>query len=73
MAIDKDEYEISNTINSLAQILRYGLDKSNSMVEIRREVEDVYKRQVQMQGCSHLIIKCVPKIWNLVGEGNSGT
>ena len=39
MAIDKDEYEISNTINSLAQILRYGLDKSNSMVEIRREVE----------------------------------
>ncbi len=39
MAIEKDEYEISNTINALAKILRYGIDKSNEMVPIRREVE----------------------------------
>ncbi|MDF2941877.1 MAG: yehU 12 [Herbinix sp.] len=39
MAIDKDQYEISNAINSLAKILRYGVDKSNSIVEIKQEVE----------------------------------
>jgi two-component system, sensor histidine kinase YesM len=39
MAIDRNEYEISNAIGSLAEILRYGIDKSNEIVEIRREVE----------------------------------
>jgi two-component system sensor histidine kinase YesM len=39
MAIDNDQYEISNAINSLAKILRYGVDKSNSVVEINQEVE----------------------------------
>ena len=39
MAIDNDQYEISNAINSLARILRYGVDKSNSVVEINQEVE----------------------------------
>jgi len=39
MAIEREQYEISNTINSLGKILRYGIDKSNSMVEIRQEVE----------------------------------
>ncbi len=39
MAIDKDEYEISNAINSLAKILRYGVDKSNKIVELKSEVE----------------------------------
>lgn len=39
MAIDRDQYEISNTINSLAHILRYGIDRSNSIVEIRQEVD----------------------------------
>jgi len=39
MAIERDQYEISNTINSLGRILRYGIDKSNRMVQIRQEVE----------------------------------
>lgn len=39
MAIDKDEYEISNSITSLASILRYGIDNSNAQVEVRRELE----------------------------------
>lgn len=39
MAIDKDEYEISNSITALAAILRYGIDKSNSIVTIQKECE----------------------------------
>jgi two-component system, sensor histidine kinase YesM len=39
MAIDRDEFEISKAINALAEILRYGIDNSNGVVEIRREVE----------------------------------
>lgn len=39
MAIDKDEFEISNSITCLARILRYGIDKSNSDVTISKEVE----------------------------------
>lgn len=39
MAIDKDEYEISNTITALANILRYGIMNSNGVVKIREEVE----------------------------------
>lgn len=39
MAIDQDQYEISNAINALGRILRYGIDKSNSVVEIRKETE----------------------------------
>ncbi len=39
MAIDKDQYEISNSITSLAAILRYGIDNSNTEVKISREVE----------------------------------
>jgi len=39
MAIDKDELEISNSINSLAQILRYSIDSTIDTVEIHQEVE----------------------------------
>lgn len=38
MAIDHDEYEISNAINALAQILRYGIDHSNGIVTVRDEI-----------------------------------
>jgi len=37
MAIGKEEYEISNMIGALAQILRYGISKSNEEVTIREE------------------------------------
>ncbi len=39
MALDKDEHEISSMINSLARILRYGVDKSNAVVTLREEVD----------------------------------
>lgn len=39
MAIDKEEYEISNSINALANILRYGIDNSNGIVTLRQEQE----------------------------------
>lgn len=39
MAIDKENYDISNAISSLAQILRYAITNSNAMVEVRQELE----------------------------------
>jgi len=39
MAIDRNEFEISNSIGALAEILRYGIDNSNGDVEIRQEIE----------------------------------
>lgn len=39
MAIDKEQYEISNVINALAHILRYGIEENNKMVPISRDIE----------------------------------
>lgn len=39
MAIDKDEFDISNAINSLATILRYAIADSNGEVFVRDEIE----------------------------------
>ena len=39
MAIDKDEYEISNAIGTLASILRYAISDSNAKVTVADEVE----------------------------------
>lgn len=39
MAIDKEEYEISNSINALGYILRYGIDNSNGIVSVREECD----------------------------------
>lgn len=39
MAIEKEEHEISNMLKSLAQILRYSVNKSNSIVKLREEIE----------------------------------
>jgi len=38
MAIEKDEFEISNSIGALANILRYGVNNSNGIVTIKEEV-----------------------------------
>ena len=43
MAIDKDEYDISNAINALATILRYAIDESNAEVSIKDETEWIKK------------------------------
>ena len=39
MAIDSDQYEISYAIGALARILRYGIDKSNGIVTLKKEME----------------------------------
>ena len=39
MAIEKDEHEISNMLKSLAQILRYSVNRSNNIVKLREEIE----------------------------------
>ncbi len=39
MAIDKDEYDISNAINALATILRYAIAGSNAEVRVKDEAE----------------------------------
>ncbi len=48
MAIDKDQYEISNTIIALAHILRYGITNSNGVVKIREEI-DWLKKYIFLQ------------------------
>lgn len=66
MAIDKDEYEISNAINSLAKILRYGVDKSNSIVEIKQEVEwlkqYVFLQQTRLKNTFECILHVEPNV-----------
>ncbi|MBR6397159.1 MAG: histidine kinase [Lachnospiraceae bacterium] len=39
MAIDKDEYDISNAISALANILRYAIVNSNAEVFVEEEIE----------------------------------
>lgn len=48
MAIDREEYEISNSINALANILRYGIDNSNGIVAVREE-RDWLKKYLFLQ------------------------
>lgn len=48
MAIDKEEYDMSNAISSLANILRYAISNSNKIVTIRDEVEWL-KRYIYLQ------------------------
>ena len=48
MAIDKDEYDISNAINSLAIILRYAISNRNQIVTIKDEI-DWLKKYVYLQ------------------------
>ncbi len=53
MAIDRDEYDISNAISSLATILRYAIVDSNAEVTIREEAEwmkkYIYLQQYRMK------------------------
>lgn len=48
MAIDKEEYDMSNAISSLATILRYAISNSNKTVTVRDEVEWL-KRYIYLQ------------------------
>ena len=48
IAIEKDEYDISNAISTLAAILRYAISNSNKVVTVREEV-DWLKKYVYLQ------------------------
>ena len=48
MAIDRDEYDISNAIGALATILRYAIVNSNAEVTVRDELEWL-KKYVYLQ------------------------
>lgn len=48
MAIDKNEFDISNAINSLANILRYAIVNSNEEVSIKEEI-DWLKKYIYLQ------------------------
>lgn len=47
MAIEKEEYEISRMIRNLGMILRYSVDKSNSIVSVRM-VEEWLERYISL-------------------------
>lgn len=48
MAIDRDEYDISNAISALANILRYAIVNSNAEVSIEEEI-DWLKKYIYLQ------------------------
>ncbi len=68
MAIDKEDYDISNAISSLAQILRYAITNSNAMVEIRQELEwlknYVYLQQIRLKNTFRYEVDADPEILN---------
>ena len=53
IAIDKDEYEISNSISALASILRYAISDSSAIVKLKDEFEwlkkYIYLQQVRLK------------------------
>ena len=66
MAIDKEEYDISNAINSLAFILRYAISDYDGEVPVRDEVEwlkrYVYLQQYRMKNPFHCEIRVSPEV-----------
>ncbi len=69
MAIDKDEYEISNMIATLAGILRYGISDSNGVVKIKDEVEwlkqYIFLQQTKLKNSFECHIDVAPELMNL--------
>ena len=66
MAIDREEYDISNAINSLAFILRYAISDYDGEVTVRDEVEwlkrYVYLQQYRMKNKFHCDIHVSPEV-----------
>lgn len=69
MAIDKDEYEISNMIATLANILRYGITDSNGVVKIKDEVEwlkqYIFLQQTKLKNSFECHINVEPEIMGM--------
>lgn len=68
MAINKEDYDISNAINSLAMILRYAITNSNAMVEIHQELDwlknYIYLQQIRLKNTFHYELDVDPQILN---------
>lgn len=68
MAIDKDEYEISNSIGALAHILRYGIDNSNGIVTVREECDWLKKylflQQTRLKNTFQCEVHTEPQVMN---------
>lgn len=66
MAIDREEYDISNAINSLAFILRYAISDYDEEVPVRDEVEwlkrYIYLQQYRMKNQFHCEISVSPEV-----------
>ena len=66
MAIDREEYDISNAINSLAYILRYAISNYDEEVPVRDEVEwlkrYIYLQQYRMKNQFHCEISVSPEV-----------
>lgn len=69
MAIDKDEYDISNAIAALANILRYGISNSNGTVKIREEVDwlkqYIFVQQIRLKNTFECRMEIDPEIMEL--------
>ena len=66
MAIDREEYDISNAINTLAYILRYAISNYDEEVPVRDEVEwlkrYIYLQQYRMKNQFHCEISVSPEV-----------
>lgn len=69
MAIDRDEFDISNAISSLANILRYAITDSNGTVYVRDEVEwlkkYIYLQQFRLKNKFVRIIEVAPEVMDI--------
>ena len=69
MAIDRDEYEISNMIAALAGILRYGISDSNGVVKIKDEADwlkqYIFLQQTKLKNSFDCHINVEPEIMGL--------
>ena len=66
MAIDREEYEISNTVSALAQILRYGITNSNQTVTLKEEADwlkkYIFLQQTRLKNCFECRIDLEPDL-----------
>lgn len=69
MAIDKDEYDISNNITALASILRYGITNSNGVVKISEEVQwlkqYIFLQQNRLKNAFECNMRVEPELMDL--------
>ena len=68
MAIDRDEYDISNAISALANILRYAIVNSNAEVTVSEETEwlkkYIYLQQYRLKNQFSCVIDTEPGVLN---------